>query len=80
MTDTRPITKRSDIVIPECPKCNGRMDPDALIFAPQLIGERGITCDCHYGDLCRDCGYVIRKIDCCSQCYDAILHPEKYIK
>lgn len=72
MTEEQKIYKRSEIVIPECPTCGGRMDPDALISAPAEPGKRGITCDCHYGDLCRECGHITRKANCCSRCKEYI--------
>lgn len=70
--DTRPITKRSEIVIPQCPKCDGRMDPHALLWAPIEPDFRGRTLDCHYGDKCRVCGYIIRKVNCCGRCKTAL--------
>lgn len=73
--DTRPITKRSEMIIPICPKCNGRMDPQALLWAPVEPGVRGRTLDCHYGDKCRECGYIIRKINCCDRCKAIVKNP-----
>jgi hypothetical protein len=73
--DNRPVYKRSEIVIPECPKCSGRMDPHALLWAPAEPGIRGITLDCHYGDKCRECGYIIRKASCCNRCKAVVENP-----
>lgn len=56
--DNRPITKRSELVIPKCLKCGGRVDPCVSVPTRAVPGIRGVDLACHYGDVCRDCGNV----------------------
>lgn len=56
--DTRPITKRSEMIIPTCKKCGGRVDPSVSVPARPVPGIPGVDLACHHGDVCRDCGNI----------------------
>ena len=58
MIDNRPITKRSEMIIPTCEKCGGRVDPSVAVPALPINGRPDITLVCHYGDVCRECGHI----------------------